>query len=57
MKARIVGALLTLIASAFAAAHAAGIEGPDKVVYHLSSGLEQASDGLRNIRKDRKSVV
>src|SRR5712691_8580968 len=24
--------------------------GPDKVVYHLSSGLEQASDGLRNIR-------
>jgi uncharacterized protein len=24
--------------------------GPDKVVYHLGSGLEQASDGLRNIR-------
>src|SRR5213083_2847496 len=24
--------------------------GPDKVVYHLSSGLEQASDGLRNVR-------
>jgi intracellular sulfur oxidation DsrE/DsrF family protein len=24
--------------------------GPDKVVYHLSSGLEQAGDGLRNIR-------
>lgn len=24
--------------------------GPDKVVYHLSAGLEQASDGLRNIR-------
>ena len=24
--------------------------GPDKVVYHLNSGLEQASDGLRNIR-------
>ena len=24
--------------------------GEDKVVYHLNSGLEQASDGLRNIR-------
>jgi hypothetical protein len=24
--------------------------GPDKVVYHLSAGLDQASDGLRNIR-------
>jgi intracellular sulfur oxidation DsrE/DsrF family protein len=24
--------------------------GPDKVVYHLNSGLPQASDGLRNIR-------
>jgi len=24
--------------------------GPDKVVYHLSAGLEQAGDGLRNIR-------
>ena len=25
-------------------------EGPDKVVYHLNSGLEQATNGLRNIR-------
>ena len=33
-----------------AAAPAVGPIGPDKVVYHLSSGLEQASDGLRNIR-------
>jgi intracellular sulfur oxidation DsrE/DsrF family protein len=24
--------------------------GPDKVVYHLSSGLEQAGNGLRNLR-------
>ena len=24
--------------------------GPDRVVYHLNSGLEQASNGLRNIR-------
>jgi intracellular sulfur oxidation DsrE/DsrF family protein len=28
----------------------AGAAGPDKVVYHFSGGLEQASDGLRNIR-------
>jgi intracellular sulfur oxidation DsrE/DsrF family protein len=28
--------------------------GPDKVVYHLNSGLEQASDGLRNIRNHRE---
>jgi len=26
-----------------------GMSGPDKVVYHLNSGLPQASDGLRNI--------
>ena len=49
MKAGIVGALLSAIALIFTSAHA-GPEGPDKVVYHLSSGLEQASDGLRNIR-------
>lgn len=24
--------------------------GPDKVVYHLNSGLEQATNGLRNVR-------
>jgi intracellular sulfur oxidation DsrE/DsrF family protein len=24
--------------------------GPDKVVYHLNAGLEQASNGLRNVR-------
>jgi len=27
-----------------------GPVGPDKVVYHLNSGLEQATSGLRNIR-------
>jgi intracellular sulfur oxidation DsrE/DsrF family protein len=27
-----------------------GPVGPDKVVYHLNSGLEQATNGLRNIR-------
>jgi intracellular sulfur oxidation DsrE/DsrF family protein len=41
----IVAALL--IVACIVPAHAAG---PDKVVYHFSSGLEQATDGLRNIR-------
>jgi len=50
MKAGIVGALLSAIVLIFGAAHAADPVGPDKVVYHLSAGLEQASDGLRNIR-------
>jgi intracellular sulfur oxidation DsrE/DsrF family protein len=49
MKAGIVGAFLAAIVLIFTAAHA-GPEGPDKVVYHFSAGLEQASDGLRNIR-------
>jgi uncharacterized protein len=26
------------------------VEGPDKVVYHINGGLQQATDGLRNIR-------
>jgi len=46
--------LLALIAVAtFALAGCASTGdqvGPDKVVYHLNSGLEQASNGLRNIR-------
>jgi hypothetical protein len=43
--------LLLLIALAVSsAAGAPGAAGPDKVVYHFSAGLEQASDGLRNIR-------
>jgi len=39
-------------AAAVQAAAAGPIDpvGPDKVVYHLSAGLEQAGDGLRNIR-------
>src|SRR5712671_287305 len=41
----------TLLAAGAADAPAvANPVGPDKVVYHLSAGLEQASDGLRNIR-------
>ena len=37
-----------LIGTVFAQSNSA--EGPDKVVYHLNSGLEQATNGLRNIR-------
>ena len=33
-----------------AACASTGPVGPDKVVYHLNSGLEQATNGLRNIR-------
>jgi intracellular sulfur oxidation DsrE/DsrF family protein len=40
---------ILLFALALAAGAAQGA-GPDKVVYHFSAGLEQASDGLRNIR-------
>ncbi len=48
-------AVFSGIALAFATACAAAGPvtdpvGPDKVVYHFASGLEQASDGLRNIR-------
>ena len=51
-------ALLSLIAAASLALAAcagttgppAGPVGPDKVVYHLNAGTEQATDGLRNIR-------
>jgi len=44
-------AFLPCLLLAFAArAAAADPVGPDKVVYHFSAGLEQASDGLRNIR-------
>src|SRR5687768_6453857 len=40
---------LALFSSAVIA-QTSGSVGEDKVVYHLGSGLEQASDGLRNIR-------
>ena len=47
-------ALLPLIAAASLAlagcAGTAGPVGPDKVVYHLNAGLEQAANGLRNVR-------
>jgi len=39
-----------LLAGSAAAQDVKNPVGPDKVVYHLNAGLEQASDGLRNIR-------
>ena len=39
-----------LVATGYAATPDTNPVGPDNVVYHLNSGLEQASDGLRNIR-------
>jgi intracellular sulfur oxidation DsrE/DsrF family protein len=47
MRKLILLALLVLTAAASAQENAAG---PDKVVYHFSEGLEQASLGLQNIR-------
>ena len=42
--------LLGVLVTSFAIAQKSEPLGEDKVVYHLGSGLEQASDGLRNIR-------
>jgi len=39
-----------LMLSATAMAQVNNPVGPDPVVYHLNAGLEQAADGLRNIR-------
>jgi len=41
---------LGVLFTGFAIAQKSEPVGEDKVVYHLGSGLEQASDGLRNIR-------
>ena len=43
-------AVALLVATGYAATPDTNPVGPDNVVYHLNSGLEQASDGLRNIR-------
>ena len=43
-------AIALLVATGYAATPDTNPVGPDKVVYHLNSGLEQAADGLRNIR-------
>ena len=45
-----VAALLALAGCAGSGGSSSGPVGPDKVVYHLNSGLEQATNGLRNIR-------
>src|ERR1041385_4450034 len=42
--------LLLLAGCAGTASQTSDPVGPDKVVYHLNSGLEQASNGLRNVR-------
>jgi intracellular sulfur oxidation DsrE/DsrF family protein len=42
--------LLAVVLMLFSSVVAAQTEGPDKVVYHLNGGLEQATNGLRNIR-------
>ena len=46
---RLLLAILAFIGGAALAQSGAPV-GEDKVVYHLGSGLEQATDGLRNIR-------
>ena len=40
---------LIVLSGALLAGCAAGVSQPDKVVYHFSDGLPQASNGLRNI--------
>jgi intracellular sulfur oxidation DsrE/DsrF family protein len=47
---RLIFLLLAALFAGGAFAQKSDPAGEDKVVYHLSSGLEQASDGLRNIR-------
>src|SRR4051812_29287176 len=50
MAAFLICAASIVLAVRAADGPAANPVGSDKVVYHLSAGLEQASDGLRNIR-------
>src|SRR5256885_17158320 len=47
---RLLAALAALLVAGCAGISSQDPVGPDKVVYHLNSGLEQAADGLRNIR-------
>lgn len=48
---RIARALLVLVAAvSFSFVHAAGKDGPIKIVYHFDAGFEQATKGLRNIK-------
>lgn len=50
LKSLIVAASLALAGCAGTGSSLTDPVGPDKVVYHLNSGLPQATDGLRNIR-------
>lgn len=50
LKSLIVAASLVLSGCATTGSSLTNPVGPDKVVYHLNSGLPQATDGLRNIR-------
>jgi intracellular sulfur oxidation DsrE/DsrF family protein len=50
VKSFIIGAAMLVAGFALAQVSRPDPAGPDNVVYHLSAGLEQASDGLRNIR-------
>jgi len=47
---RLVLLMMSLCAALALPAHAADPAGGTRVVYHFSDGLEQASNGLRNIR-------
>ena len=50
MKSPALAALIVLSGCAATGGSVSNPIGPDKVVYHLNSGLDQASNGLRNIR-------
>lgn len=49
-KLMVILAVLAIVGCAGTGGSSSGPVGPDKVVYHLNSGLEQATNGLRNIR-------
>jgi intracellular sulfur oxidation DsrE/DsrF family protein len=50
MIARLAVAAVFVLSGCATPQGASGPVGPDKVVYHLNSGLEQATNGLRNVR-------
>ena len=50
MKGTLLGILLVLTAGCAGTGEVRAPVGPDKVVYHLNAGLEQATNGIRNIR-------
>ena len=50
MKSFVLATLFVLSGCAATGGSVTNPIGPDKVVYHLNAGLDQASNGLRNIR-------